>query len=69
MPVLDAAQDFNLLLANAKEAFPDSATIRALRPLRPDDSLVTLLTRVAALKGAAEAEPRSGQHGSASSRA
>ena len=66
MPVGDAAQDFNLLLSTAQEAFPESTTIHALRPLRPADSLVTFLTRVAALKGAAEAE---GWRGSASSRA
>lgn len=55
-PLGEAAADFNRLLEAAKRAFPDSDTIRALRPLTAADWLVTMVTRLATLKGAIDAE-------------
>ena len=52
----DAADDFNLILLTAKRAFPDSSTVQALRPLDPATPLITLVTRVATLRGAVESE-------------
>src|SRR5678816_1187931 len=52
----DAADDFNLILFTAKRAFPDSAMVQALRPLDPDTPLITLVTRVATLRGAVESQ-------------
>jgi hypothetical protein len=55
MPIRNAADDFNALLTMAKEVFPDSGIIRTLQPLDPDDHLITLITRVASLRGAINA--------------
>ena len=52
----DAADDFNLILSTAKRAFPDSPTVQSLRLVDADTPLITLVTRVAALRGAVESE-------------
>ena len=52
----DAADDFNLILSTAKRAFPDSATVQSLRPLDAASPLITLVTRVATLRGAVESD-------------
>ena len=51
----DAADDFNLILCTAKRAFPESSTVQALRPVVPDTPLITLVIRIATLRGAVEA--------------
>lgn len=56
MPIREAAGDFNSLLTIAREVYPNSGIIRTLRPLNPDDHLITLITRVASLRGAVSAE-------------
>ena len=55
MSIGNAAGDFNSLLTIAREVFPDSGIIRTLKPLDPDDHLITLITRVASLRGAISA--------------
>jgi len=55
MSIRNAAGDFNSLLTIAREVFPDSGIIRTLKPLDPDDHLITLITRVASLRGAISA--------------
>jgi hypothetical protein len=55
MPIRDAARDFNAMLSIARQVFPGSGIIRTLQPLDPDDHLVTLITRVASLRGAIHA--------------
>jgi hypothetical protein len=55
-PIADAAYDFNWILDVAKQAFIHSSTIEFLQPLRSADPLVTLVTRVATLKGAIDGE-------------
>lgn len=53
--VRNAAGDFNSLLSMARKVCPDSGIIRTLKPLSPDDHLITLITRVASLRGAMSA--------------
>jgi hypothetical protein len=54
-PIGSAADDFNSLLTIAKEVFPESGILRTLRPLSPEDHLITLITRVASVRGSISA--------------
>jgi len=56
MTINEAADDFNLILSSAKRAFPESLTVQSLKPLDPATPLITLVTRVATLRGAVEFE-------------
>ena len=51
-----AADHFNSLLSDARQAFPGSASVQRIEPLRADDSVVVLVTRLAVLKSALDAE-------------
>jgi CheY-like chemotaxis protein len=55
-PVGRAATDFNNTLARAQAAFPFSETLRDIERVREDDAVVTLLSRLAILKGAFDAQ-------------
>ena len=55
-PIGRAAADFNLTLRRAQAAFPSSETLRDVEPLRPDDQVVTLLARLAMVKGGVDGQ-------------
>jgi hypothetical protein len=55
-PIGRAATDFNVTLLRAQMAFPSSDTLRDVEPLRPDDQVVTLLARLAVVKGGVDAQ-------------
>lgn len=51
-PIARAADQFNDLLAGAREAFADSVLMERIEPLTPGDSVITLVARLAVLKSA-----------------
>jgi hypothetical protein len=51
-PIDGAADQFNDLLAGAREAFADSVLVERIEPLTGDDTVITLLARLAVLKSA-----------------
>jgi hypothetical protein len=51
-----AATDFNLLLRQARAAFPNSRLLPLIAPLRVMDSFATFFTRLAMLKSAVDSE-------------
>jgi CheY-like chemotaxis protein len=55
-PIGRAATDFNTTLGRAQAAFPFSELLRDVERVREDDAVVTLLSRLAMLKGAVDAQ-------------
>ncbi len=55
-PIRGAYEDFNALLVRAKEAFPNSRTIKEMKRLGGSISLAELVAKLSALKGAITAE-------------
>jgi len=51
-----AATDFNLLLRQARAAFPQSRLLPLITPLEVVDSFATFFTRLAMLKSAVDSE-------------
>jgi len=51
-PVRGAFEDFNQLLARAKEAFPDVKAVQQASQLLSNDSLTTAVSRLSVLHGA-----------------
>ena len=55
-PIGRTASDFNDTLARAQAAFPSSETLRDVERLHENDTVVTLLARLAVLKGAIDGQ-------------
>ena len=55
-PIDRAADQFNSLLAGARESFPDSRLIPRIDPLTAHDRLIVLVARLAVLKSALDGE-------------
>ena len=51
-PIASAADQFNNLLAGARGEFADSILVERIEPLTGDDTVITLLARLAVLKSA-----------------
>lgn len=51
-----AAEQFNALLSGARQSFPGSALVQRIEPLSADDSVIVLVSRLAVLKSAIDAE-------------
>jgi len=51
-----AFEDFNSLLARAKEAYPGSRTIKDMKPLQGSTNLVELVAKLGVIQGAVIAE-------------
>jgi hypothetical protein len=51
-----AADDFNALLARARQSFPGAALVHQIEPLSSHDRVIVLVARLAVLKSAVDSE-------------